>query len=145
MVRYSSTTFKITITAPHILASIVVMRLLTSEPITSLRLVNIISVMTGSGSTKLSTTWLITSVSVGLTPSNTTMNTGNIVTNRRIHTGMVKPTNPCMMTCPAIVPTLELERPEASSDTAKTTLAAPPNRGVSVLYALLISAMPVKP
>src|SRR5579872_6438806 len=60
---------------------------------------------------------------------------GTIVTTRRTHNGMVKPTNPCMMTCPAIVPTTELDMPDAMSDSKKTAAAAEPSSGVNVWYA----------
>ena len=39
---------------------------------------------------------------------------------------MRNPTKPCMMTCPAIVPTAELDSPEASSDTRNTPAAPEP-------------------
>ena len=38
-----------------------------------------------------------------------------------------------MMTCPAIVPTTELDTPEASSDTRNSAAAPAPSNGVSVL------------
>ena len=40
-----------------------------------------------------------------------------------------------MMTCPAIVPTADDDRPDASSEMAKTQLAALPSSGSSVRYA----------
>ena len=68
----------------------------------------------------------------GRARSQMTMMAGNMVTSRRTQIGIVKPTNPCMITWPAMVPTDELERPEARSETAKTMPAALPSRGVSV-------------
>ena len=67
--------------------------------------------MTGAGRAMLSTTWLITSACVELTPSQTTTNAGIIVTSRRMMMGMRKPTKPCMIIWPAIVPTAELDSP----------------------------------
>ena len=46
---------------------------------------------------------------------------------------MRKPTKPCMIICPAIVPTAELDRPEASSAVRNAPAAAGPSSGVSVL------------
>ena len=40
-----------------------------------------------------------------------------MVTSRRTQIGMRKPTNPCMIIWPAIVPTAELDTPEAISET----------------------------
>ena len=86
----------------------------------------------GRGSAKLSTTWLSTSAFVGSTPIATTTKAGTTVTSRRSHSGIEKPTKPCMMICPAMVPTAELDRPEASSATRKKPAAAEPSSGVSV-------------
>ena len=66
------------------------------------------------------------------TPRATTTKAGTIVTSRRTQTGIAKPTKPCMIICPAIVPTAEEDRPDASSDTRKRPAAAGPSRGVSV-------------
>ena len=57
---------------------------------------------------------------------------GAIVTTRRIQIGILRWRKPCMMTWPAIVPTVEEDRPEASREMAKTALAADPSRGVRV-------------
>ncbi len=46
--------------------------------------------------------------------------------------GMRKPTKPCMIIWPAMVPTAELERPEASSAVKNTPAAAGPSSGVRV-------------
>lgn len=54
---------------------------------------------------------------------------GAIVTSRRTQRGMVKP---WMITWPAIIPTVEADRPEARSDILKTVLAEDPSRGVRV-------------
>ena len=50
---------------------------------------------------------------------------------------MLKSTKPCMIIWPASVPTADEDRPEASNETPKTTLLAPPSNGVSVWNALL--------
>ena len=55
-----------------------------------------------------------------------------MVTSRRIQIGMRKPTKPCMIICPAMVPTVELDTPDASSETRKTAAAAAPSSGVKV-------------
>ena len=61
------------------------------------------------------------------------MRAGTIVRSRRSHTGICQWTNPCMTTWPAMVPTVEEERPEAKSEIAKIQLAAHPRSGVRVL------------
>ena len=88
--------------------------------------------MTGAGRAMLSTTWLMTNALVELTPSQTTMKAGTIVTRRRTMIGMRKPTNPCMIIWPAIVPTAELDRPDASSAVRNAPAAPAPSSGVSV-------------
>ena len=55
-----------------------------------------------------------------------------MVTRRRTQIGMRKPTKPCMITCPAMVPTAELEMPDAISETRNTPAAPAPSSGVSV-------------
>jgi manganese transport protein len=60
------------------------------------------------------------------------MKAGIIVTTRRTQTGMRKPTKPCMIIWPAMVPTTELEMPEAIRETRKTPAAPMPSSGVSV-------------
>ena len=47
-------------------------------------------------------------------------NAGTIVTSRRSQSGMRYWVKPCMMTCPAIVPTAELDSPDAINETRKT-------------------------
>ncbi len=55
-----------------------------------------------------------------------------MVMSRRSHTGMRKPTKPCMIICPAMVPTTEDDTPEAISDARNTPAAPAPRSGVSV-------------
>ena len=77
------------------------------------------SAIIGSGSTKLSTTWLATIARVTSQPAATTANAGTTVTARRTQTGMRRWMKPCITTCPAIVPTTELDTPDVSSATAR--------------------------
>ena len=86
----------------------------------------------GTGSAKLSTTWLATSASVALTPSPATTKAGTMVTRRRSQSGIRMPTKPCMMTWPAIVPTAELDTPDAISESRNTLAAPAPSSGTSV-------------
>src|SRR5216683_257281 len=101
-------------TTLHAMAAQVVTALFTREPIRSRRRVNITRVITGSGRTKLRTTWLITRVLVGLKPIAATSTAGIIVTSRRTQMGIVKPTKPGMITAPATWPPGDRERREAS-------------------------------
>ena len=55
-----------------------------------------------------------------------------MVTTRRNQTGMRKPTKPCMIIWPAIVPTVDEEIPDAMSDSRKTPAAPAPRSGVRV-------------
>jgi len=55
-----------------------------------------------------------------------------MVTARRSQSGTRKPRKPCMITCPAMVPTTEEERPEASSESRNKAAAALPSSGVRV-------------
>ena len=57
---------------------------------------------------------------------------GIMVTIRRIQTDTLKCRKPCMITCPAMVPTVEEDSPDARSEMAKTTLLAPPRSGTRV-------------
>src|SRR5260370_9375493 len=139
-VEYSSQMLRPRINTLQAIAAQVVIDLFTRVRIRSRRRINITSVITGSGRTKLSTTWLITNDCVVLKPSRTTRTAGIIVTNRLTQMGIVKPTKPCIITWPAIVPTVELESPEARSEMAKPKLAAPPSRGGSVGKAALLAA-----
>ena len=109
-----------------------VRRRLTRSPINSFFRVKTSRETTGIGSTRLSTTWLMIRAWVGLTPQAMITSVGSIVTSRRSQTGIEKPTKPCMMTWPAMVPTAELESPEASRLIRKTAAAPPPRSGVSV-------------
>ena len=49
-----------------------------------------------------------------------------------------------MMICPAIVPTTELDMPEASSANRKVPAAAAPSSGVRLSYAVAISTMSLR-
>ena len=55
-----------------------------------------------------------------------------MVMTRRSQIGMRKPTKPCMIICPAMVPTTELDMPEAISDNRKIPAAPMPSSGASV-------------
>src|SRR5258707_13920755 len=121
-------------------AATLVVRPLAKAPMMSGRRVNIRGAIMGSGSAMESTTWLMTRALVALTPSATTTNAGAMVTRRRTAIGMRKPTNPCMIIWPAMVPTVELEIPEAMRDKRNRADAAPPSSGVNVWYAVSISA-----
>jgi hypothetical protein len=55
-----------------------------------------------------------------------------MVIRRRSQIGTWKCRKPCMIICPAIVPTTEEETPEVISDTRNTAAAADPSSGVSV-------------
>ena len=114
----------------------VVARRLTSMPITSRLLVKRTSGMRANGIPNDSTTWLITSVRDGSTPIPITTSAGIIVTTRRMKSGIRRRTKPCITTWPAIVPTVELDRPEASSASAKSVLDAPPRIGLRVSCAV---------
>ncbi len=114
------------------IARIEVSRLFTRAPMSFRSLVNMIKVTTGIGRAKLRTTWLSTRVFVGSSPRAMAMSAGTIVAMRRIHTGTRNPTKPCMTTWPAIVPTCELEIPEAISEIRKIAAAPPPSRAVRV-------------
>ncbi len=87
---------------PRTDAATLVSRLLAKAPMMSLRRVNRMSAMTGAGRAMLSTTWLMISALVELTPSQTTTNAGIMVTSRRTKTGMRNPTKPCMIIWPAM-------------------------------------------
>ena len=86
----------------------------------------------GTGSAKLSTTWLRISARVGSTPQATTAKAGTIVTSRRTRIGTRTRRKPAMIICPAIVPTTELEMPEAIRETRKTPAANDPSSGDNV-------------
>src|SRR5436190_3939737 len=82
-------------------ASTVVPRLLTSAPITRLRLVSRIIGTSANGMPKERTTWEMTSVFVGSSPSASTTSAGAIVIARRRNSGMRRSMKPCITTCPA--------------------------------------------
>ena len=98
----------------------------------SRRAVNSTSAIIGTGRAIDRITWLTTRAWVALTPRPTTMKAGIMVTRRRTQIGMRKLTKPCMIIWPAMVPTTELDVPEAISEMRKTAAAAPPSSGVSV-------------
>ncbi len=52
---------------------------------------------------------------------------------------------PCMMTWPDMVPTVDDDKPDASSDTAKTQLDALPRSGARVLWASSMVPTVVRP
>ena len=52
-----------------------------------------------------------------------------MVTSRRTQIGMRKPTKPCMIICPAMVPTTELETPDAISESRNTAGGADAEQG----------------
>ncbi len=111
--------------------------LLTNRPMMSARAVKIRSAIIGSGSAMLSTTWLMTSALVESTPKPTTTKAGSIVTSRRSQIGMRNWTKPCMIIWPAMVPTAELDIPDAMSDTRKKPdAAAAEQRGQRVVGGL---------
>ncbi len=60
------------------------------------------------------------------------MKAGIIVTSRRTSIGIRKAMNPCMMIWPAIVPTAELEIPDAIRETRNTPAAPMPSKGANV-------------
>ena len=80
----------------------------------------------------LSTTWLRTSDWSHRRRVATTTKAGTMVTSRRTQIGIRKPTKPCMIICPAMVPTAELDTPEASSEIEEDAGGAGPNSGVKV-------------
>ncbi len=55
-----------------------------------------------------------------------------MVTSLRSQIGMRNPTKPCMIIWPAMVPTVELDTPDAMSDTRNTPAAPIPKSGVKV-------------
>ena len=75
---------------------------------------NMTSGMSANGIPNDSTTWLRISAFEGLTPIAMMMRAGIIVIVRRSQSGIWRWMKPCITTCPAIVPTLDDESPEAS-------------------------------
>src|SRR5438270_1988659 len=110
--RPISTMFSSTIRTVAASAATAVPLRVTKSPITDLRDDSTTSATRGSGRTKLSTTWLRIIALIELQLSAMTK-AGTIVIRRRAQTGMRQPTKPCMISWPAIVPTTELEIPEA--------------------------------
>ena len=94
---------------------------------------------------KLSTTWLMISARVGFTPIAMITIAGAIVMPRRSHSGMRRLMKPSMITCPASVPTLLDERPEASSASAKRIGAELPRIGPSRAWTWSRSTTSVRP
>ena len=84
---------------------------LASAPMIERRDPNHRSAITGTGSTRLSTTWLTTSDCVGPKPRAVTPKAGAMVTARRSQIGRRHPVKSCMIDWPASVPTTELEKP----------------------------------
>src|ERR1700679_527760 len=126
-----STTFSSTMTAVAATAAIVTRLLAAKLPITDLRDDSTTNAIIGSGRTKLSTTWLRIMTVVALKHS-AMPKAGTMVIRRRTHTGMLRPVKPCMITWPAIVPTTELEMPDAINETRNTPAAPMPSAGIKV-------------
>ena len=82
--------------------------------------------MSANGIPNDSTTWLRTSAFDGLTPIAMITSAGTIVIVRRSVSGIWRRMKPCITTCPAIVPTLDEERPEASRATPNMIAALEP-------------------
>src|SRR6185503_17195140 len=97
------------------------------------------------GTTKLKITWLNTRALVASSTQAATSTAGVIVTSRRSQSGIRQSTKSCMMTCPAIVPTTELDRPEASREIMKIVAERPPNSGPSIRYASSIPTSDAEP
>jgi hypothetical protein len=81
-----------------------------------------------------SATWLSTSALVGSKPEARITTAGVMVMARRSQTGIRRFRKPSMMICPAAVPTLDDEIPEASSAAAKARAAVPPTVSASLLW-----------
>ena len=87
-----------TIAQPAAIVQAVTARVFAKAPMIERLLENQITVIAGSGSTKLKMTWLTTSACVRSTPDCTTKTAGVIVTSRLSHSGMRKPTKPYITT-----------------------------------------------
>jgi hypothetical protein len=74
----------------------------------------------------------MTSALVAFAPRPTTTKAGTIVTSRRTQIGIRNPTKPCMISWPAIVPTVELDIPDAIRESKNTPAAPTPSNGVNV-------------
>ena len=68
-----------------------------------------------------------------------------MVTRRRTQIGMCRWMKPCMMTWPAMVPTVVEASPEASSEMANIQPAAEPSNGSRVRWASSMVAMSLRP
>src|SRR6185437_9278730 len=88
-------------------ASQLVRRALRRWPITSCRRVRMISGIKAKGSAKLSTTWESTRIFSGSRPIAITAMAGIMVSRRRRTIGHLISRKPSMMTCPAMVLTVE--------------------------------------
>ena len=95
------------ISAATTAATAVVAGLLTSAPITLRRLVSRIIGTSANGIPNDRMTWLNTSVTLGFAPTPTTTSAGASVIARRRKIGIRRWMNPCITTCPDIVPTDE--------------------------------------
>jgi hypothetical protein len=99
------------------------------------RLVSRSSGISAKGSAKLRTTCERTRMRSGSRPVAMMAMAGMMVMKRRRKMGNLMSRKPSMMTCPAMTPTVEDDRPEQSSATAKTIAAARPKSGPRVWYA----------
>src|ERR1700749_1138128 len=96
---------------------------LASSPITFLLAAMIRRGTRAKGMPKERTTWLPTRASVGSRPIASTSSAGARVIARRRKSGIWRSMKPCITTCPAIVPTEEEAKPEASRAMPKTVAA----------------------
>ena len=104
----------------------------TSSPITSRRDVSQTSGTTAKGSTSESTTWLATSVRSVSAPAAITISAGIIVISRRTKTDTCQFMKPSTIICPASVPTVDDESPEARSAIPNAAGASGPRSGPRV-------------
>ena len=74
-----------------------------------------------------SATWLSTSAREASTPAAMMISAGAIVIARRRNSGIRRRMKPCITICPASVPTLDDESPDARSATPKRRFACPPS------------------
>ena len=115
-----------------VIASAFFRRVFANSPITSLLAVNLTRATIGIGSTRLNTTWLSTRAWVMSVPAATTTTEGAITTRRRSQSGIRNDTKPCMITWPAMTPTMELEKPEANRASINRPAAPSPRSGAKV-------------
>ena len=102
---------------------------------TSLRAVIKSSGTIAAGRAKLKITWLKTSTMIGSSSRLITAIAGSMVSKRRTMTGILSPTKPSMTTWPAMVPTVEEERPEASNAMPKAVQESGPSNSTRVWWA----------